>query len=78
MLSREEYRARDAVGLAALVRSGEVTAREVLETAIAEIERLDPALNAVVIRNYEKGPGRCGRRRPQCAARGRPVPRQGT
>ena len=54
MLSREEYRARDAVRLAELVRSGEVTAREVLEAAIGEIERLDPALNAVVMRNYEK------------------------
>ena len=54
MLSRGEYRARDAVGLAALVRSGEVTAREVLEAAVAEIERLDPALGAVVMRNYEK------------------------
>ena len=54
MLSREEYRARDAVGLAELVRSGEVAAREVLEAAIGEIERLDPALNAVVMRNYEK------------------------
>ena len=54
MLGREEYRARDAVGLAGLVRSGEVRAREVLEAAIAEIERLDPALNAVVMRNYDK------------------------
>ena len=54
MLSREEYRARDAVGLAELVRSGQVTACEVLEAAIGEIERLDPALNAVVMRNYEK------------------------
>ena len=53
MLSSDEYRARDAVGLAKLVRSGEVTALEVLEAAIAEIERLDPALNAVVMRNYE-------------------------
>ena len=33
MLGREEYRASDAVGLAELVRSGEVTAREVLEAA---------------------------------------------
>ena len=54
MLGREEYRARDAVGLAGLVRAGEVTAREVLEAAVAEIERLDPALNAVVMRNYDK------------------------
>ena len=54
MLSREEYRTRDAAGLAELVRSGEVAAGEVLEAAIGEIERLDPALNAVVMRNYEK------------------------
>ena len=54
MLGREEYRARDAVGLAAWVRSGEVSAREVLEAAIAEIERLDPALNALVMRNYDR------------------------
>ena len=54
MLSSEEYRSRDAIGLAELVRSGEVTAREVLEAAIGEIERLDPALDAVVMRNYEK------------------------
>ena len=54
MLSREEYRARDALGLARLVRSGEVTAGEVLEAAIVEMERLDPALNAIVMRNHEK------------------------
>ena len=54
MLNSQEYRARDAVGLAELVRSGEITAREVLEAAIDEIERLDPALNAIVMRNYEK------------------------
>ena len=36
VLSREEYRAKDAVGLADLVRSGVVTAQEVLEAAIAE------------------------------------------
>ena len=54
MLGREEYRARDAVGLAGLVRSGEVSPREVLEAAVTEIERFDPALNAVVARNYGK------------------------
>ena len=54
MLSREDYRARDALGLAELVRSGEVAAREVLEAAIDEMERLDPALNAIVMRNHEK------------------------
>lgn len=51
MLTSEEYRGRDATGLAALVRSGEVSAAELLEIALAEIDRLDPALNAVVARN---------------------------
>ena len=54
MLSRDDYRAHDALGLAQLVRAGEVTAREVLDRAIAEMERLDPGLNAIVMRNFEK------------------------
>ena len=74
MLSREEYRARDAVGLAELVRSGEVAAREVLETAIDEIERLDPALNAVVIRNYEKAYDDAGVVDPMAPLAGAPFP----
>ena len=54
MLSLEDYRARDAVGLAELVRGGDVSAREVLEAAIDEIERLDPFFNAIVMRNYDQ------------------------
>ena len=54
MLSREDYRARDALGLADLVRTGEVTAREVLDAAIGEMDRLDQTLNAIVMRNDEK------------------------
>ena len=57
MLSRDDYRARDALGLARLVRSGEVTAGEVLDAAIGEMERLNPALNAMVLRNDEKARG---------------------
>jgi amidase len=41
------YAESDALGLAALVRAGEVGARELAETAIAAIETLDSALNAV-------------------------------
>ena len=54
MLNREDYRARDALGLADLVRTGEVTAREVLDAAIGEMDRLDQTLNAIVMRNDEK------------------------
>src|SRR5918993_455616 len=43
----------DAVEQAALVRNGEVTPIELLEAAIARIEAIDPALNAVVIRWFD-------------------------
>jgi amidase len=37
-----------------LVRRGEISAVELVEAAIARIERLNPLLNAVVIREYER------------------------
>ena len=43
----------DAVDQAALVDNGEVTPLELLEAAIERIERIDPALNAVVIRWFD-------------------------
>lgn len=50
-----EYSRLDATALAALVRQREVSACELLETAIAEIERLNPRLNAVVHPFFDKG-----------------------
>jgi amidase len=49
-----EYAALDAVALAALVRSGEVSASEVTEAAIAAIEALNPTLNAAVLEDFER------------------------
>jgi amidase len=43
----------DAVDQAALVKNGEVTPLELLEAAIERIERIDPVLNAVVIRWFD-------------------------
>ncbi len=43
----------DAVDQAALVKKGEVTPLELLEAAIERIERIDPVLNAVVIRWFD-------------------------
>ena len=43
----------DATDQAALVASGEVSPIELLEAAIERIERIDPALNAVVIRWFD-------------------------
>jgi amidase len=47
-----DYPAYDAVGLAELVRRGEVTPLELLEAAIARTEQLNPELNAVIYRMY--------------------------
>ena len=44
------YIESDALGLAGLVQRGEVSPLEVVETAIAMIERLHPRLNAVIHR----------------------------
>ncbi|MDT7739186.1 MAG: amidase, partial [Mycobacterium sp.] len=43
----------DAVDQAALVDHDEVTPLELLEAAIERIERIDPVLNAVVIRWFD-------------------------
>ena len=50
----DEYLKYDASGLADLIARGEVSAADVLETAIAQIERLNPSLNAVVTRMYDE------------------------
>jgi Asp-tRNA(Asn)/Glu-tRNA(Gln) amidotransferase A subunit family amidase len=48
VLSAEEYNRHDAVGLAALVATGEVTAAEVLQESTARIEATERPLNGVV------------------------------
>jgi amidase len=45
---------RDAIGLADLIRRGEVTPRELVDAAIARIEAVDPRLNAVIHRQFER------------------------
>src|SRR6476469_5432994 len=49
----KEYGEYDAVGLAELVRKKEVTARELLDEAIARTARVDPQINAVVVKHYD-------------------------
>lgn len=44
----------DAVGLAGLVRNGDVTPAELVDAAIERIERLNPRLNAVVHTSFER------------------------
>ncbi len=49
-----EYSDFDGLGLAHLVRRGEVTPLELLEEAIARIERHNPTLNAIVYKAYDE------------------------
>lgn len=48
-----EYRQYDALGLAELVRSGQITATELLAIAIARAEEVNPQLNAINLPLYE-------------------------
>ncbi|WP_133649864.1 amidase [Paraburkholderia flava] len=48
-----DYLAHDATGLAALIRQREVSARELLDTAIARAEAANPAINAIVLKDYD-------------------------
>jgi Asp-tRNA(Asn)/Glu-tRNA(Gln) amidotransferase A subunit family amidase len=50
----EEYRKHDAISLAGLVAKREVDTREVLETAIARAEQINPAINAIVHKQYDQ------------------------
>ena len=47
----KEYGDYDALGLAELVRSRQVSAAELLDEAIARTEAIDPAINAVVVKH---------------------------
>ena len=58
-----DYGAFDGLGLADLLRRREVTAREVVETALARVDRLNPRLNAVIHRMDERALERAGHAR---------------
>ncbi len=50
----ENYSTYDATGLARLIKDGDVTAAEVLESAIEKAEQSNPVLNAIVTTMYEE------------------------
>jgi amidase len=57
-----EYGRYDALGLAKLIRKGEVTAQELCEEAIERIDRINPKINAVVHPMYEFGRKVCAQK----------------
>jgi amidase len=49
-----EYDRHDGLGLAALVKKGNITPLEVMDEAIARAERLNPQLNAIIFKAYDR------------------------
>jgi amidase len=68
----DEYDQYDGLGLADLVKRGEVSATDLVEAAIMRIEKLDPILNAVVHRAFESARGEAKSELPDGPFRGVP------
>ena len=64
----DEYRQHDAISLAGLIAKRQVSVEEVLETAIARAEEVNPAINAIVHTQYERRARRSRRGSPSCRA----------
>ena len=49
-----EYWRLDAVDLAQLVRTGDVSCREVVDSCLARLDAVNPAVNAVVVEMHDE------------------------
>ncbi len=67
-----EYEDYDGLGLAGLVKSGAVSASEVLDAAIERVEARNPVVNAVVQKLYDHGRGQIAAGLPEGAFKGVP------
>lgn len=67
-----DYGRLDGVGLAKLVADRAVTPSELLEAAVARAERFNPALNAIVFKDYERARALAAEPLPQGAFTGVP------
>jgi len=64
MISFADYERHDALALASLVATGNIHPRELIETAIARIEEVNPKLNAVVHKLYDRARAEAARELP--------------
>ena len=68
----EEYAQYDGLALAELVRSGQVSPEELLETAIARLEAINPKINAISSTLYDAARSEITRDLPNGPFRGVP------
>lgn len=67
-----EYASFDAMGLAEIVRDGDIEPRELLDVAIERAEAANPRLNAIVAKSYERAHERVRAGLPDGPLRGVP------
>ncbi|MDR3497640.1 MAG: amidase family protein [Parvibaculum sp.] len=67
-----DYEKYDGLGLAELVRKREVKPEELLDEAITRTEKLNPKINAVVLKHYDEARARIARGLPDGPFRGVP------
>jgi amidase len=72
MARADDYESHDALGLAELVASGQVSASELLDAAIERAERYDPRINALSQKLYNHGRRAIAAGLPEGAFRGVP------
>ncbi len=70
----KEYASYDGLGLAELVRKREVTAAELVDEAIARIERHNPVINAVVYKLFDRARAEAAKQAPDESGRFQGVP----
>ncbi len=67
-----DYDKHDGLGLAVLVKRGDVTAADLLDEAIARTEALNPKINAVIMKHYDEARAQIGRGLPEGPFKGVP------
>ena len=72
-MSIDEWTNMDATAMAACVRRGEVTPLDLVDAAIARIERHNPVLNAVIHPRYDKARDEAGASLPDGPFKGVPL-----
>lgn len=72
-LSASDYAKLDAVGLAELIRSRQISPTDALEAAIARAEQINPALNSIVLKYYDMARATARNLPEQGALRGVPM-----
>lgn len=60
-----DYDKYDGLGLAALVKRGDVTAAELLDEAVARTEAINPKINAVIMKHYDEARAQIARGLPE-------------